>query len=843
VKQELWRQAEDLFHAALERLPEERRAFLEEACGGDIDLQRQVEALISNDERAGSFLEKPLLAEASSLLPGTMLCRYRVEEKLGQGGMAVVYRAFDTQLCRRVALKVLPPEHHEEPRRRNNILNEARAASALNHPNIIAVYEVNSDAGVDFIAMELVEGKSLREIIPPRGLPIREVLGYGVQIADALARAHACGVIHRDLKPGNIMVTNDGLVKVLDFGLAQRALTAEAEATRAPTPGVAGTPSYMSPEQACGAEVDARTDLFSFGAVLYEMATGVPPFGGATTAVVLDAVLHGTATPPDRLNPGLPPALQRVIGRALEKDRDVRYQSAADLLIDLRHLQRETDLGRSNGGATARRRRPARLRAAVGAVSLAAVLLLYFSLTRRPAIDRLAVLPVVNASADPGMDYLSDGITESLIDSLSRLPGLRVISRSSVFRYKGRETDLKAVGRELEVQALLTSRLVQRGEDISISVELVDLWNDTRIWGEQYHRRLADIQDVQGDIAREVTDKLRLHLTGEQRKSLGRREAPNNEAYQEYLKGRYFWNKRTAAGVQTGIEHFNAAIAKEPNFALAYTGLADSYAVLSTFAAVAPRDCFPQARTAALRALEIDEDIAEAHAVLGEVKALYDLDWPGAERDFKRAIRLNPGYATAHQWYGLYLARTGRFDEAFAEIKKARELDPVSLITNALAGWVLLQARRYDEAIERLRETLAMDPGFEYAHFVLGQTYAKKGMYQEAIDEFSARPETERSPACVAGLGHVYAVSGRRADAQKTLDELVARSRRGYFPAWTIAAIYLGLKDKDQAFQWLGRAVEERGENALWLKVGPMWDPLRSDPRFADLLRRLNLSP
>jgi len=465
---------------------------------------------------------------------------------------------------------------------------------------------------------------------------------------------------------------------------------------------------------------------------------------------------------------------------------------------------------------------------------------LYFG---RQTINSLAVLPMVNAGGDTSTEYLSDGITESLINSLSQLPKLRVMSRNSVFRYKGRETDLQVVGRELKVQAVLVGRLVQRGENLSISAELVDARDNTHIWGGQYNRKLADIQAVQEDIAREITDKLQVKLTGEQKKSLARRQTPNSEAYQDYLKGLYYWNKRTPAGLQTAIEHFNAAITKDPTFALAHAGLADSYAVLSTFAAVPPRECFPKARTAALKALQIDENLGEAHAVLAEVKALYDLDWAGAEKDFKRAIELNPGYATAHQWYGLYIARMGRFDEALAEIKRAQELDPLSLIVNSLVGYVLYHSRRYDQAIEQQRQTLAMDPSFGHAHFVLGQTYVAKRMYPEAIAEFRAVPKSAQAFAPIAGLGHAYAVSGSRAEAQKILDGFLTRSKRGYFPAWAIATVYIGLGDKDQAFDWLGKAVEERGEYAVWLKTDPLYDPLRSDPRFPDLLRRLNLAP
>ncbi len=829
TKQERWRRAEELFHAALDRTPEDRGAFLNQACGGDRELRQQVTMLISSDGHAGSFLEQPFVEVRASLPIGAVLGQYRVEEELGRGGMGVVYRAFDTQLRRPVALKVLPPEHDDDPDWQQSLLREARAAAALNHPNIIAVYEVGSDAGTGFIAMELVEGKPLQQIVPEGGLPFGQIVEFASQIAAALAKAHACGVIHRDLKPRNIMVTGDGLVKVLDFGLAKRIAGGEPETISMPADGIIGTPSYMSPEQARGEELDARTDLFSFGAVLYQMATGALPFPGAHTASVYGAVLGSTPAPLSRVSPTLPPELERIIGRALEKDREARYQSAKNMLADLLQLKM---------GANRGRRTASRVWAVVIGFVLLAVLAAWLYLGRRQTIDSLAVMPMSSI----GSEYLSDGITESLIRSISRLPKLRVMSRTSVFRYKGREIDPKAVGRELGVQAVLISRLSERGNDVSISAELVDARDNSHIWGGQYNRTLADIQTLQEDIGRAIAEQLRPKLSGEQQRALTSQPPRNQAAYQDYLKGRYHWNKRSGAGLTAAIEYFHSAIAKDPDFALAYTGLADSYLLLSLYTPAPPRESLQKAKAAALKALAIDEAAGEAHIALGQVKAWYDYDWPGAEKEFKKAIELNPGYATAHHFYARYLATVGRLEEAIVEIKIAQNLDPLSLAISADHGAFLFWHRRADEAIEQLRQTLAMDANFSLAHFWLGRAYELKGMYPEAIAEFQlGLRSTAGESLSISGLAHAYALSGQSGEARKILAELAARSKRGFFSPALIATIHAALGEKDEAFKRLMEAVEQRDQFIIALKTGFLYDSLRGDPRFGELLHRLKL--
>ena len=837
-----------------------------------------------------------------TLPQGTSLGHYEIESLLGRGGMGEVYLALDSRLRRKVAVKILPVGVTENRARLARFEREAFAASALNHPNILTIHEIGEHEGLHFIASEYIEGESLRQRMSHSDIELREALDIASQTAAALAAAHHAGIVHRDIKPENIMVRKDGFIKVLDFGLAKLANEkSEPEQTdaEAPTrtkvintePGmVMGTASYMSPEQARGLEVDERTDLWSLGAVLYEMVSGKLPFEGPTTTDVLSMILH--REPPSLLlhRPDYPAELDRIVEKSLTKDKEERYQSAKEQALDLKRLKQrlelDAELERSiTPEAELRRRNPASssttsyssagtatagaaatsaagamhtmssaeyvvgelkrhkiAAVALGILIVAGIAMVYYGYSKSnhsDAISSVAILPFANVGGDQNMEYLSDGLSESLINSLSQVDHLKVISRGSVFKYKGKEVDPAEVARALDVQAVVTGRVVKVGDQLQISAELVNAQNKAQLWGERYQRNASDLHAVQAEISQQIAAKLRLRLSSTEQQLLVKGAASNPQAYDMLLRARFFTADGSIDSFKKALDYANQAIALDPNYAAAYAQLANCYRALAGNSVMDPKEANPKAEAAIKKALQLDDGLAEAHLELAWLK-MNEWDWATAEREYRRAIELNSNLSLAYTGYSQYLTTMGRHEEAIAAVKRARELDPLRLGIITTLGYRYFQARQYDRAIEQINSALELDRNSALPHVLLGYIYSAKGEFDKAVEEFKIAAQIEgKNTSDLCYHGYALAKSGRRGEAEAILKEL--KTTKEYVSTAELAVLYAGLDDKEGALASLEKAYAAHDLQMQYVKIDPHYDSLRSEPRFQELIRKVGL--
>jgi len=733
--------------------------------------------------------------------------RYQIIEEIGKGGMGRVYKAVDNELNRIVALKMISPELSSTPEIIKRFKKELILASKVNHKNVCRIYDLGEAEGIKFISMQFIDGQDLKQFIIQSSKLIEEkAIVITKQICEALQAAHDVGVIHRDLKPRNIMLDKVGKAYVMDFGIA-RSIDAK-EVTK---PGlVIGTPHYMSPEQAAGKKADQRSDIYSLGAIMYEMLTGKPPFTSDTIAGLLHKQINKPPAPPSRISPQISMGIQDIIMKCLQKEPEERFESADDILKTINKVTLEI--------------RPAAM---------------YLRISK----NSIAVLPFVNLSPQKDQEYFCDGLAEELINSLTKIKDLRVVARASAFSFKGRELDIREIGKTLNVANVLEGSVRKAGNKLRITAQLSNVEDGYQIWSERYDREMDDVFAIQDEISLEIVNKLRIKLGGEEKSMLIRRYTEDLEAYNIYLRGRFYLNKRTKEGLETANQYFEQAIEKNPTYALAYAGIADYYTLLGWFRYLPPNEAFPRAEAAAKKAIEIDESLAEARTSLAWVRTNYNWAWFAAEKEFKRAIELKPSYAVAHQWYSNYLGALGRHEESIAEAKRAQELDPLSLYITFNLGNMLYLARQYDRAKDECQKTLEMDPNFLPARIFLALPYVQKGMYEEAFAEIEKATKIigKNTPRTLSMLGYINSVSGKRDEAKKILEKLFKLLKKKYVSAWSIASIYAGLGQKKQVFEWLEKAYEKRDQWMKFLKVEPLFDSIRADSGYLDLLHRIGL--
>ncbi|MEO5857525.1 MAG: protein kinase [Pyrinomonadaceae bacterium] len=888
---EKWKSVKALFDASADMEPAERLHFLDRECGSDPELRAEVERLLSSSEDAEQFLEKPAAAHIASdilepkgmLQAGDRFAHYKILRQIGVGGMGEVYLAADEKLDRRVAIKILNERFGSNDSHLQRFIREAKAASSLNHPNILVIHEINVDDDANFIVSEYVEGRTLRDLIGGNELTSATAIDIVIQIAEALAAAHGAGIVHRDIKPENIVVRPDGYVKVLDFGLAKlmtpdKGLLAPGHdgATQDQTAQgvIMGTVSYMSPEQAKGEAVDERTDIFSLGVVLYELLAGRTPFQGPTLSETFANVIN--AEPPAlELQPSaVSDELPRIVSKALRKNKKDRYETAEDLLQDLRAAREafafHNKFGDGRPDATNIRTEilntgtdelhdpDTRLEStsagrhglfrwiALGVLAVVAMgAAYYFYAARQDSITTgrrsLAVLPFTNASGDPTADFLADGVSESIINNLSQLSGLKVMSRNSTFRFKSDQSDTRAIAARLNADTLVTGDIRQLGDKLVINVRLINAVDDSQIWGNQYVTTLTDVIAAQNEISQAVARNLRIKLTPSDTAQLSKRYTGNVEAYQLYLRGRFHVFKLLPDDIRQGIAYFQQAIDLDPNYALAYAGIADAYRSLGIGSEVTPVESFAKSKAAANRSIEIDDSLSAGHATLGMTLFWGEWDWASSEKQFQRAIELNPNDVNAHVSYAHLLSNLGRHQEALSEVKIARELDPLFPFVGALEGQFLFQAGKHGEALERLQKTTDLAPNFWMTHLFLSLVYADKARYAEAIAEArKARELSSASTYSMAMESYALAKMGNREEAEKILQEMMQLAATRGMPPTHIALAHLGLGEPEKALDWLEKGLTEHDPKMAFLKVDPKWNDLRSSPRFISLMKRMN---